>query len=942
MKQIRSGTFLSLTTLVFSVLVGVSYSGEIEPALKNRLQTLPAMEFMSVWIKLPRPKGQERLSVSLESSLTTQEDRYAVALNRLKTDHGNSQESLLGYLRGMESAGRVRNIKPHWIANIVEADIAANDLVSLAAHPSVEIVAERPVLVSIDPDKDQSLSLAATVGDNLKLINADDAWLAGFNGAGRLVCSFDTGINGLHAALQSKWKGSDGDSAAAWFDPVYHLPAPHIILGSAHGTHVMGIMVGSNAADTVGVAIGAKWISAGVVDVPGASLLDAFEWAANPDGDPNTISDVPDVINHSWGMPSVGCTDLWFDAIENCEALGIVNIFAAGNEGPTTSSMRNPAVRANDSLDCFAVGNVNSTLPLTIANLSSRGPSTCPFGAIKPNVVAPGQGIRSCGASGYVLMSGTSMSAPHVSGLVALLRQKNPNATVNQIKTAILNTAADHGNPLPNTTFGWGAIDCMAALNALANNSGSSLKMYAFDHNAVIPSATVRGKVTLQNAGTTVLENCQLSITGSNPSITVVDGTCSFGQIVAGATKLSTDSISVVISDTVTEGSILAISATLSATGYSRQQTLYFAVEPALTRSFATTSANRIDVTLSNFGTYGCDDNSWYPLGQIGFRVDGFPSDWYECGLIAGTDASHISDGIRNLAAEFDGDFAISPGGNMALSAPGEIANEETHARFNDSRAENPVGLDIIQQSYQFTTTTRDDFVILRYILRNTSGGAVSNLRFGLYMDWDINVYSLNRGAWESTEGLLWGCYASGSISNRFRGSAVIDGTTATAFTSSTSLVSFPGGFTESEKYGALFSGFATAEDFRGTSADICQILAAGPISLSAGASDTIAFALLIGDSLTHIQSALVEAKSAYSTRVSCCRNFRGNMNNDGADAMNIVDVTFFVAYLFHGGSAPVCFTEADANADESLNIVDLTYIINYMYKGGLIPPDCP
>ena len=61
--------------------------------------------------------------------------------------------------------------------------------------------------------------------------------------------------------------------------------------------------------------------------------------------------------------------------IDNLEALGIVNIFAAGNEGAAASSIRNPANRANDSLDCFAVGNVSTYVsPPLIASNSSRGP----------------------------------------------------------------------------------------------------------------------------------------------------------------------------------------------------------------------------------------------------------------------------------------------------------------------------------------------------------------------------------------------------------------------------------------------------------------------------------------------------------------------------------------------------------------------------------------
>ena len=64
----------------------------------------------------------------------------------------------------------------------------------------------------------------------------------------------------------------------------------------------MGVMIGYDSASDrhIGVAPGARWISAATIDLLGASIIDAFEWAADPDGDPNSIDDVPDVINHSW------------------------------------------------------------------------------------------------------------------------------------------------------------------------------------------------------------------------------------------------------------------------------------------------------------------------------------------------------------------------------------------------------------------------------------------------------------------------------------------------------------------------------------------------------------------------------------------------------------------------------------------------------------------
>ncbi|NIT58694.1 MAG: hypothetical protein GWN00_21450, partial [Aliifodinibius sp.] len=76
-----------------------------------------------------------------------------------------------------------------------------------------------------------------------------------------------------------------------------------------------------------------------------------------PDGDPNTTDDVPDVINFSMDFGS-GCSTYWNEEINMTEALGIVNIFAAGNRGPIAMTMGNPANWAEDSLTNFAVGSI--------------------------------------------------------------------------------------------------------------------------------------------------------------------------------------------------------------------------------------------------------------------------------------------------------------------------------------------------------------------------------------------------------------------------------------------------------------------------------------------------------------------------------------------------------------------------------------------------------
>jgi hypothetical protein len=75
-----------------------------------------------------------------------------------------------------------------------------------------------------------------------------------------------------------------------------------------------------------------------------------------------------------------------------------------------------------------------------------------------------------------------------------------------------------------------------------------------------------------------------------------------------------------------------------------------------------------------------------------------------------------------------------------------------------------------------------------------------------------------------------------------------------------------------------------------------------------------------------------------------CCIGFRGNINNDPGDAMDISDLVYLVDYMFTGGGPPTCWAEANVNGlgvDEELDISDLVYLVDYMFNGGPAPADC-
>ncbi|MCH7947058.1 MAG: S8 family serine peptidase [candidate division Zixibacteria bacterium] len=945
-------TLFILTSALLLLLAPLVTAGNLSPELSSEISNMAKDSLVAVWIQLPKVKTLPANN-SKSAAPATRAKRYSQKYNSLKSAHQASQQQLLGSLKRLRASGKSAGIKPSWLANVVEAKIAAGELEKLSKRNDIKTIYLLPELTSIQPDNtqaQQSPSLSAGTQSNLIYINADQAWLAGFTGAGRVICSFDTGVDGDHPALYNSWKGHDGDSAAAWFDPRDGQPFPHNTRGDIHGTHIMGIMVGHDGSDTVGVALDAKWISAAIVDITGASYIDAFEWAANPDGDPNSMADVPDVINHSWGLRDIGCQEVFYELIENLEALGIVNIFAAGNDGQFGSStIRNPANRALDSIDCFAVGAVQLTTPTTIWSGSSRGPSDC-NGAIKPNVTAPGQGVRSTTPNGfYGSLSGTSIAAPHVSGLVALMRQKNPNATVAEIKTAILTSTQQFGLALPDNTFGWGVIDCMAALNKIsAANPDPNIRVYDFDHEAVSAGGTFRGRLILQNLGADV-SLVSVSIIGSDVNLAVTSGSAFFGFIGNNDTVSSNDSIIVNVSSAVEDGAVLSLDLEITnGSSYTDTTKIYFSVGEPTERSLVSHNVGNIEFGVSNFGTYGLGPpgfGSFFPIGGPGFTYNGGFNDLFEGGLLIATDAQHVSDGIRNSIGEPDGDFRVLPGGNIQIDLLGSETAQKTKAIFDDSRAENPIGISVKQLTYTFPETENDDFVILRYILTNDNPFSLTGVYVGLYFDWDIKSFAFNAGGYENSTGISWIAYNGLSGLEDFRATVVLDGLQAGTLTDLGSAVYYPEGYTESEKFLALTAGFGSATTYATAKFDLFQVISVGPISLTAGQSRTVSFAIIAGNSMTEVENSAGSALAVYDSLINgCCSELSGDVNNDSSPIPNVLDLTYLVDFIFRGGPAAVCPQEA--NLDGSLlpgpTILDLTYIIDVIFRGGPDPIACP
>jgi len=878
--------------LLAALSIGSVHAAQIHPALQTKMSSAPE-EFYTAYLVMVDEADEVQLSKSLSLDSYTRQAGHAIAMKHLKERAHRSQKDILEYLELQLIIGNVTSYKGHWIDNIISIAATGDQLLELANRDDIESIYEAATAMLIEPVATSPAAPTDTVENALRVIGADSMWALGYTGLGRLVCSFDTGVEGTHPALVNTWRGNNGYSwQESWFNPLEGDSFPHVITSSSsqeHGTHTLGIMVGHDDAtgDTVGVAPEAQWIAAAVIDIDGTDVLDAFEWAADPDGNPNTITDVPDVVSNSWGYPQswLNCDDIFWGAIDNLEALGVVMLFSAGNEGNFgAQTIRNPANRATTDYNSFAIGMIDAANPsFPVYSKSSRGPSDCDGISLKPQVVAPGVNIRSTwpGAT-YADWTGTSMACPHVAGAVALLRQYNPNAPVDSIKRALMESAIDVDDPGLDNNSGWGLIDIPSALELLTPNNTPSLYISTINEPLPNPGDTFDVTLTLRNSGLG-LTSVEGVLRTSNADAEVIDSFFAFGNLPMNS---EADNIAqpfkIAFDDAIPTGT--DISFTLHVTGsgaYSKDIPLIFTAGqlPAPgTRSTFVHDAGSVSFGASNYGQYGFAPYSIFSLNLPGFL---WPNDGsgqnnlFDMGLLVGTDADHVSDAVRHVLLNVaDYDFAVEPDGDVVFMEPGSKAAQESYCKFNDSRAEAPIGVTVSQHSFAFADSPDDDYIMIVYRVFNTSGSLIEGLRIGILSDWDWPFGGTSAGSRDrvgfsasSNTGFM---YTSDSIANPdYRGIAILNDFGASAFRAiNNDTYLWDGdGFSNSEKWTFLSGGINASSIY--LKPDHSCLIGGGPFDISAGDSVEVAFALIGASSKNSLTATAVQAKLVYDTLVT-------------------------------------------------------------------------
>ncbi len=405
------------------------------------------------------------------------------------------------------------------LVNGVVALLDGNGIVNLSNNANV-------VYISTDRPLTPTLSNAAPA------VNAFAAWQSGYTGAGIGVALIDSGVashpdlnGGFLGTSRVVWNQSFVSSSASANDQF------------GHGTHIAGLIAGNGSSSQgskysrtfQGIAPQASIINLRVLDQNGMGTDSAVIAAIN-----TAIQLKPQfnirVINLSMGRPVYESykLDPLCHAVEAAWKAGIVVVVAAGNNGryqPTngygtvTSPANDPYVITVGAMKTMGTPTRVDDL---IASYSSKGPTALDAVA-KPDIVAPGNllvsleapgstlynqypgnrvpysfymnGGSSASSSSYFTLSGTSMAAGVVSGVVADLLQKSPRLTPDQVKARLMKTAwksfpAFSSTTDPTTgitytdqydafTVGAGYVDVEAAINSADVATGSAMSPVA-------------------------------------------------------------------------------------------------------------------------------------------------------------------------------------------------------------------------------------------------------------------------------------------------------------------------------------------------------------------------------------------------------------------------------------------------------------------------------
>ncbi|MDP4267540.1 MAG: S8 family serine peptidase [Bacteroidota bacterium] len=686
---------------------------------------------------------------------------------------------------------------------------------------------------------------------HLNLIHAFEAWDICTGDTNVVIGIVDTGTDLGHPDLGNikynyndpiDGKDNDGDGYVDNFygwdlgenknNPQWDANASHgvLVTGSASATTNNGIGI-------AGVGFKCKYLPVKVSNSAGA-LTKTYE------GIVYAADHGCQIINCSWGDSASGYSQYHQDIISYA-TYNKNSLIVASTGNASNQSIYYPA----------AYENVISVAGSDQSDVKWTGSS---YG-ITVDITAPGLAIYSTkGGTSYGGYSGTSYSAPIVAGCAALVKSRFPSYNALQIGEQ-LKVTADNIDTIPGNAaykglLGSGRVNIFRALTETNHPSVVMCNINYSDNNDEIflgnDSIWIGGLFTNYLAP---VNNLKASITTSSPYATVINGTISLGNLgTLSHTNNNTNKFIIKLSNNVPVNYNLVIKVTFSdGIGYTSYQYLYLTVN----KDYIDLNNGTIKTSITSNGRVGYSKTSM----QGGLGVNYKNNDLlYQGQFILATSSVKVLDpndpyNIVNKVYEV---------------SPGKCSDLDFHATFNDANATtNKIGVSISQNNYFWNSSADNKFYILEYKIKNTSGSPINGLYAGIYADWDIPLNpNTNIASYDANNKLGYEYYSGGV----YAGLKLLTKDSATYYAfnndgSGGSIKIYSNGYTKANKYLSISNGISRAN---ATSGDVSHILGTGPLNIATGDSALVAFAIIVGDNLTDLQTSSAEADKKYNIKL--------------------------------------------------------------------------
>ena len=439
--------------------------------------------------------GKVRVIVKLKSPATPEATLTPSQVIEQRQNLQSVQARVLGALTSQSRINEA-SVSRFEITPAMSLEATADTLTLLTQNPEVEEVVEDTVNYP-------------TLYQSSPLIGATDAWTAGFSGSGHVVAILDSGVFKTHpfltgkvvseACYSSNYNGGSYTYTSLCPGGVTSSIAANSGLncdtaiwgdGCSHGTHVAGIAAGKNGASSGGTMSGvAKDANIIAIQVFSGYTEGSFKDLGAWDSDlikalervyalRTTYSIASANMSLSGGAYNTTCdTSPVKPIIDNLRSAGIATVISAGNDyfsGATGSpGCISTAITVGSSTKADIKADYSNMAPWV--DLFGPGSSIC------SSIVGVASG---CG-TGYAAWSGTSMAAPQVTGAWAVMKSKQPMATVAEIESALEST----GVPISTYLGNWPRIALVPALAKLSGGGGTG----------VVTGLSAQGKVGINN-----------------------------------------------------------------------------------------------------------------------------------------------------------------------------------------------------------------------------------------------------------------------------------------------------------------------------------------------------------------------------------------------------------------------------------------------------------